>query len=233
MLTEAVAGLRRRRFGSTPTPFVVPRFEQLDLMDIDRTDVLMHLAVKLDYLKRAEVEVLAKQLYQDSLAGVTRSLAEVCTLSGLIGPSSPRKYRNVIKRNTFLNHVGLSYTQDEMGVDYDSSTGQFFKPSGRGDLYFGSYNGIEAGLGAPRPLLLNLYRPTNNTMEMVVNKKDGEEYFIPGPHAEWRSGVRDLVYEDKSRFLNKHNLLLVVNSDYTGCRECHLPSSVQVVQKAA
>ena len=105
---------------------------------------LMYLLSQLRRLSRSQVQDFASASYEEAQKETYSSLADVCVKSGLID----RKSR--LRKDTFLKHMGIAYTRQEMEREFDTSVQQI------GDLVR-TIDDTFAGAGPIRPVLKDLY----------------------------------------------------------------------------
>lgn len=183
MLERAVAFFRRNKTPETPEKSAIPL---LDLPPESRDYALFYLAVTLGGLTRIQVESLAQVIYQDLLDHNIRPLADVCRVAGLVNKNNEK----VFQKDTFLNHVALVYSREEMEA----------KPE---DTWL-------VGTGPARPLLSELFARASYTRELFWNNKFAENTaFKLGPAAIYNAESAQRLYDWRESTLRQHDILIL------------------------
>lgn len=124
-----------------------PSAEGLRVPHLNRQGVLIHLLAKFRTLTKEQVGQLADRLYDDTVEGTVRPLAQVLTDSGLIDEKSK------LRQDPLFAHVGLKYEKTEMETAHSP------RAIGSDEMSRGVIDTF-SGYGSSKPLLFDLYMAT-------------------------------------------------------------------------
>lgn len=163
---------------------------------LDRKEGLICLLRATQTLDKDQVGALANGLYQDAISNRIRPLYQSATAAGLLAG------KDYLRKNPFLNHVALSYSQAEMAQPMR------FKP-------LTGFGGIEQSLGfidmlsgggPPRPLLYDLYM-----LEGLGEVRSDQTpcFWLTSSGAEFADTI-DLNFQHVVEYEGKHNFMVVL-----------------------
>lgn len=170
-----------------------------NIPDLERKYGLLYLVDQLGSLRRGQVEDLAIVFNADTQQDLIRPLAEVSATAQIAEADHQRRFNH----DAFLNHVALSYSNDEL-----------HKPERTEPIQPGeeprSLIDYLAGVGPARPLIKELYSLEAFGLVFVTTGEDGRELFIPTTRGRTYATTFGDVFDHVVNWKRQRNFLAVV-----------------------